>query len=69
MIEVGDFVLVHSGTYHGSVGRVVVRKPVTVELRDYLRHEIVYGVVFEDEPNGRGYPVFFKPNQIERTDP
>jgi len=66
MFDVNDNVRALAGTYEGEVGRIVVRKPIDIDLCGYVRHEVVYGVDFETSPNGRGYPVFFKATQLER---
>lgn len=66
MIDVCDRVLVLDGANQGSEGRVVLRKRVDVAIRDFFTTELVYGVDFEDGPNGRGYLVFYRETQLRR---
>lgn len=69
MIDVGDFVRVHTGTYAGEVGRVVVRKPIEVKIRDFVKIGYVYEVAFESQHKGRGYRVQFIAQHLERIQP
>jgi len=67
--DVGELVVPNTGTYLGYVGRIVVRKPVTVELCSYFRHEVVFGVEFEERPNGRHFTIYYRPRELERYTP
>jgi len=65
MIDVGDSVIVWApGSYLGNVGRVVSRRYVEA----FGLTGIVCGVVFAHDP-APDFPVYFKLQQLERTDP
>lgn len=67
MYDVGDIVTPNRGSYQGNRGRVVLRKTIEVDLNGFYRRELVFGVDFEHGLHGRGYLVYFKGNQLERT--
>lgn len=64
--DVNDRVRVTTGTYSGEVGRIVVRKPISVKIREFERLGFVYEVDFESQHKGRGYRVQFLPEHLER---
>lgn len=66
MIDAGDKVLVvgrkDTSRLHGNVGRVVVRRPVDVELNGFEINRTVYGVEFDFEP---GHHYYFYEEELE----
>jgi len=64
-IEVGDRVVVLTGTRKGDEGRVIVRNT----HHAFDRFGVTFNVDFEDGANGRGYSTQFQPHHLERVTP